>query len=103
MHWISSRQKRCNRSLINTIMEKSKSDDRLAELLADAKEYAQVYVLARQRQKGCNGMGEVATLKDEFKGMLDELMNYCRQKGYIIDNILFDVDEMADEFFKDNK
>jgi hypothetical protein len=25
-----------------------------------------------EKQKGCDGMGEVAMLKDEFKGILDE-------------------------------
>lgn len=46
--------------MFNKIQQVSKSDSLLAKLFAEAKEYAQVYVLARQRQKGCDGMGELA-------------------------------------------
>jgi len=52
-------------------------------------------------QKGCDGMGEVAMLKDEFKGILDEWTNELfRQKGYIIDNMLFDVDDNVPKIVK---
>jgi hypothetical protein len=52
--------------MFNTIQHASKSDSQLAKLLSEAREFAQVYVLARQRQRGCDGMGELATMKDEF-------------------------------------
>lgn len=60
--------------MIGAILNASASDDRLATLLADAKEYAQVYVLARQRQKGCDGMGELVTMKEEFRDVVDKVI-----------------------------
>lgn len=52
--------------MIKSILEASASDQRLSAIFDEAKEFAQVYVLARQRQKGCDGMGELATMKEEF-------------------------------------
>ena len=53
--------------MFNTIQQASKPDAQLARFLDEAREYASVYVLARQRQKGCDGMGELATMKEECK------------------------------------
>ena len=89
--------------MINLILEVSKKDKELWRFLERVKEYAEVYTLAKNRQKGCDGMGEVATLRDEFNSVLEELINYCRQKGYIVDNILLDVDNMAEELLKIRK
>lgn len=86
--------------MLKLILETSKRDEELARLLDRAREYAEVYLLAKKRQKGCDGMGEVATLKDEFKSVLDEMMQYCSKKGYITNNILYDVDDMADGLIK---
>ncbi|HBR22817.1 MAG TPA: hypothetical protein DD713_09785 [Nitrospiraceae bacterium] len=47
--------------MIRTISDASKSDTALERLLDEVREYACVYVLARQRQKGGDEMGEVAT------------------------------------------
>ncbi len=49
--------------MIETILNASKSDVQLAVLLDEALEYAQIYLLARQRHKGCAGAGEFMTLK----------------------------------------
>jgi hypothetical protein len=89
--------------LIGAILNASASDDRLAKLLADAKEYAQVYVLARQRQKGCDGMGELVTMKEEFRDVVDKVIQYCQEKKYISENISYDIDSIADEIFKDQE
>jgi hypothetical protein len=85
---------------ISSIAEHSKSDEQLLKLLNMASEYAEIYLLATQRQKGCDGMGEMTNLKDEFKSVLDEMIEYCRRKGYIGNNISYDIDLMADELVR---
>ncbi|BCB97058.1 hypothetical protein JZK55_19800 [Dissulfurispira thermophila] len=86
--------------MLKLIIEASKKDEELSRLLERAKEYAEVYLLAKRRQKGCDGMGEMASLKDEFKGIFDELLAYCKSKGYIKDNLSYDIDVVADEVVK---
>lgn len=83
--------------MLNTIQHASKSDGQLAKLLAEAREFAQVYVLASQRQKGCDGMGELATMKEEFRDVIDKMMQYCNEKKYIFEVISYDIDSIADE------
>lgn len=106
--------------MIKEIKKYAASDRELKMLLDKAEDYARVYVLARQRQKGCDGMGEMTNLKDEFKGVLDELLEYCKNKNYISvdsititpenrtfsgDNFLdaLDIDSLADELIKNHE
>lgn len=42
-------------------------------------------MLARQRQKGCDGMGELATIKEEFRDVVDKVIQYSMKKEYIPD------------------
>lgn len=86
--------------MIRTISDASRSDARLADLLEDAVEYARVYVLARQRQKGCDGMGELATMKEEFSDVVDKVIQYSQEKKYISEVISYDIDSIADEIVK---
>lgn len=58
------------------------SDARLAALLDEAREYAQVYLLARERKKGCEGTGELMTLREEFRDVIGKLTKYCGEKSY---------------------
>jgi hypothetical protein len=83
--------------VFNTIQQESESDSQLAKLLVEAREFAQVYVLARQRHKGCDGMGELATMKEEFGDVVDKVIQYCKEKKYISEVISFDLDSIADE------
>ncbi|MFZ3121959.1 MAG: hypothetical protein WA104_01120 [Thermodesulfovibrionales bacterium] len=48
-------------SCIEEICGYSVSDAHLASLLSRVSEYAEIYLLAKQRQKGGDEMGEVAT------------------------------------------
>lgn len=89
--------------MIGAILNASATDDRLAKLLADAKEYAQVYVLARQRQKGCDGLGELATTKEEFRDIVDKVIQYSQEKKYISQDVSYDIDSIADEIVKDQE
>jgi len=87
--------------MFNTLQQASKSDSHLDRLLAEAREYAQVYVLTRQRQKGCDGMGELATMKEEFRDVVDKVIQYCKEKKYISQDVSYDIDSIADEIVKD--
>jgi len=87
-------------NLLSTIAEHSKSDEQLLKLLNMASEYAEIYLLAKKRQKGCDGLGEMANLQDEFRGALDEMIEYCKGKGYIGNNISCDIDLIANEVLK---
>jgi hypothetical protein len=84
--------------MLAAISEKAKSDAGLTALFSRAAEYAEVYLLAKKRQKGCDGMGELATLKDEFRGVVDEVMGYCREKNYLAPDSTYDIDAIAEEF-----
>lgn len=83
--------------MFDKIQQALKSDVKLEILFSKAREYADVYLLAKNRQKGCDGLGEMTNLKDEFIGVLDELIGYCIEKKYIAANFSYDVDIMADE------
>ncbi len=86
--------------MIKDISKIAKSDPGLARLLEEAREYASVYVLARQRQKGCDGMGELATIKEEVRDVIDKVIKYCKEKKYIFEVMSYDVDSIADEIAK---
>jgi len=83
--------------MLNTIQRTSESDSQLAKLLAEAREFAQIYVLSSQRQKGCDGMGELATIKEEFREVIDKMIQYCKEKKCISQDVAYDIDSIADE------
>jgi hypothetical protein len=69
--------------MINDILSASKTDDRLAALVDEAREYAQIYLLAKQRHKGCEGTGELITLREEFKDTVDKMIRCYREKNHL--------------------
>ena len=81
--------------MINDSLSASKTDGHLAVLVEEAREYAQIYLLAKQRHKGCDGTGELMTLKEEFKDLIAKLLRYCREKGYPSDISSDDPDAAA--------
>lgn len=83
--------------MIKSISEKASSDAKLLLLLETASEYANIYLLARKRQKGCDGMGEFAMVKDEFRDSLCELIDYCKVKGYLSGDIRYEIDSIANK------
>jgi len=87
-------------SIIRDIQRFVKDDTRLAGLFERVREYAELYLIAKQRQKGCDGMGEVATLKDEFIYSMNEMIRYCKAKGYLSGEIPYDIDAIAGDFCK---
>lgn len=87
-------------SIIEIIQKFVPDDAQLARLFERVREYAELYLIAKQRQKGCDGMGEVTTLKDEFIYSLNEIINYCKEKGYLSGEILYEIDSIARDICK---
>ena len=86
--------------MIRDILKASVLDQRLSAILDEVREYAQVYMLARQRHKGCEGTGELMTLKEEFRDVVDKMIQYSKDKKYISQDISYDIDAIADEIVK---
>ncbi len=84
-------------SIIHDIPQLTKDDAPLARLFERVREYAELYLIAKQRQKGCDGMGEVTTLKDEFIYSMDRLIRYCKENGYIFEDVPYDIDSIAQD------
>ncbi len=59
------------------------------------REYVQVYLLAKQRHKGCQGTGELMTLKEEFRDTIDKMIRYCKGKGYLTGPCEYDPDAVV--------
>lgn len=87
-------------SIIDDIVKLSKNDKHFAKLLESALEYAEIYLIAKKRQKGCDGLGEVTNLKEEFSGVISEILDYYRKQNSIADNIVYDIDYVAEELLK---
>jgi hypothetical protein len=88
--------------MLETIISASKMDERLAGLVDEAREYAQIYLLARQRHKGCDGTGELLTLKEEFKDVVDKMILYCKKNNQLSSDCDYDTDSFADALVKIN-
>ncbi len=86
--------------MLKIILKASLSDQRLSAIVEKVREYASVYVLARQRQKGCDGMGELATMKEEFRDVVDKAIQYCKEKKYISEVTGYDIETIADEIVR---
>ena len=83
--------------MIDTVLRIAKSDAHLAAVLDEAREYAQVYLLAKERKKGCEGTGELMTLREEFRDEIGKLVKYCGEKAYPCDLNVDDPDAAARE------
>ena len=82
--------------MFEAIINASQSDRYLAALVDEAREYAQIYLLAKQRHKGCAGTGELMTLREEFKDSIDKLVRYCKEKNHLPGSCVYDPDSVAD-------
>lgn len=77
------------------LSEAAQADERLRLLLEAAQEYAAIYLIAAERKKGCDGMGELAMVREEFRESLDRLLGYCAKQGYLYGDIQPDVDQFS--------
>jgi hypothetical protein len=89
--------------MIRTILDASKSDPGLSTLVDEAREYAEMYLLAQKTQRGCDGMGELATVREEFRDVIDKVIQYCKDKKYIPEGISYDLDSAAFGIVKQEK
>ena len=87
-------------SIIRDIRDLKKYDTHLTRLFDRVQEYAELYLIAKQRQKGCDGMGEVATLKDELIYLTNEMIRYCKEKQYLSGDVSYDIDIIAHDICK---
>ncbi len=81
--------------MITNIAKIAVTDNRAASLLCKARECADVYRLVTRRKKGCDGMGELAMIKEEFKEAVDDLINYCKGKDCLASDFQYDLDAIA--------
>jgi hypothetical protein len=86
--------------MIDSITKMAEFDPCLGRLYAEAKEYAQLYLFAKKRHRGCDGLGEVNNLKDEFSAVLGKIAEYCKEKGIACDLASFDRDTVLEDFGK---
>ncbi len=86
--------------MLNAIVAASKQDERLAALLDEVREYAQIYLLAKQRHKGCAGTGELMTLKEEFRDVVDKMVRYCRENNHLHGDCEHDAETLAEKLVK---
>ncbi|HCZ11881.1 MAG TPA: hypothetical protein DHV16_06435 [Nitrospiraceae bacterium] len=86
--------------MIDAITKMAESDSHLSGLYAQAKDYVQIYSFIKERQRGCDGLGEVNNLKDELMAVLDEMVVYCKKKGIFPAGFSYDKDMAIEEFHK---
>jgi len=86
--------------MIETIFKAAKSDTHLANFLGEVREYAHIYLFAKKRQKGCDNMGELATLKEECRDVIDKVIQYSQENEYISHDVTCALDAIADEIIK---
>jgi len=77
--------------LCDEIKALAKFDVDLSFRCDKAEEYARIYLQAK-KAKGCNGLGELETLLDEFKKMIYEVVGYCRKRKYIDDLAIYAIE-----------
>jgi hypothetical protein len=79
------------------VAEIAVTDDHASSLLCRARECAEIYLLVTKRQKGCDGMGELAMIKEDFREAVDDLIRHCKGKGYLFKDLEYDLDSVAIE------
>jgi|WetSurMetagenome_2_1015567.scaffolds.fasta_scaffold00151_9 hypothetical protein len=87
--------------MINDILKAAKSDVQLAGFIEGARECAHVYLLAKQTYKGFENMGEIETLREEFKNSVDRMIVYCLAKGLMAGACTYDLDSFAAVLMED--
>lgn len=84
-------------AVIDIISVEAQSDPRLAALYARVGEYLQIYLLAKKRQKGCDGLGEMTNLKDELCTVFVEMLAYCKEKRYLDHTVSYIMEQIIEE------
>lgn len=87
-------------TFVSDIIRFLEADERLRKPHAEVVEYAHIYMLAKQRKAGCEGTGEFAMLREEFKDAVEALIRYCHDKNYPIGDGRYELDAVAKELWK---
>lgn len=66
--------------MLTEIARAAAADERASFLLGRARECAEIYLLVSRRQKGCDGMGELAMVREEFAEAAHDLFSYCNEE-----------------------
>ncbi len=82
---------------IKDLVERAATDEQGSSLLRRVRECAELYLLVAQRRKGCDGMGELAMIREEFKEALDCLARYCNDEDSFCGDGEYDLDRLANE------
>jgi len=48
-------------------------------------------------------MGELATMKEECRDVIDKVIHYSQEKKYISQSVSYDIDSIADEIESDRE
>ncbi len=83
------------KSLYSEIVEATKVDAELSILCHRAAEYARLHLYMR-KTSGCNSLGEIEHLLDEFRKKIYEIIRYCGKKGHVDNTAIYTI-EMTDE------
>ncbi len=83
--------------MLTDIVRIAATDEHLSALLRNVKECADIYVIVVKRRKGCDGMGEFAMIREEFREAVDGMIRYCTGKGLLSAGLEYDLDRMADQ------
>ena len=86
--------------MIEDLKRLAKEDTQLDTLLEEVQEHAQLYLLAKQRQKGCDEMGEVATLEAEFRWTIEKMIKYCKENNFSPLDSSDDLELLANKMLK---
>src|SRR5512144_1756232 len=78
-------------SLYNEILEAKESDSELSILCYEVAEYAPLHLYQR-KINGCNSLGEIEHLLDEFRRMIVGIIRYCGERNYIDNLAIYTVD-----------
>ncbi len=70
------------KDIIDAILTSANSDATIARLIDNVIEYSRMYSYIKQRQKGCDGLGELNNLKDELRVALEDLIAKCRERQH---------------------
>ncbi len=81
--------------MLSRIAEKALHDDALSSLLGKTRDCAAIYLLVVKRRKGCDGMGELAMVREEFGEAIDDLARYCKEKEYPFKDFEDDLESAA--------
>ncbi len=85
--------------LYSEILRAAEADAQLSILCRRAAEYARLHLYAR-KISGCNGLGEIENLLDEFRKMIYEIIRYCGRKKYIDEFAIYSIDVTDEELTK---